>query len=199
MKDTKDQILKAAYDILLTGSYESLTFSSIGKATGLTKGAVYHHFSSKEALFVAVIDKYIMNSSKSIGDKDYSSLAEMIEDTISFVKQEVSVENLKNANFDKSLPLQYISINLEAFRHYPDYDKVGYSYYTKEAEKWKRVLDDAVLSGEIRSDIDTEVVASSFMIHGTGLLANMILQDSLDFVVELYERQMKELYKVIKK
>lgn len=197
MKDTKEQILQAAYNILLNGNYESLTFSSIGKATGLTKGAVYHHFSSKEELFKAVIDKYIMVH-KHYDMDACDTLESYIQQSINIVKNEVCIKS-NDGHFEKSLPLQYISINIEAFRHYPSYDKIGLSFYSNEVGKWKVVLEKAVKSGEIRDDLDTNAMAYTLMMFGTGVLMNLILFNTIEEVVDIYEKQISEFYKAIKR
>lgn len=57
MKDTKDLILKTAYNMFLYNNYEAVTINNIIKAAGLTKGALYHYYISKEELFKAVVDK----------------------------------------------------------------------------------------------------------------------------------------------
>jgi len=63
MTDTKEYIIDQAYKLFLTKSYEAVSISDISNAIGLTKGALYHHFLTKEELFKAVIDKYLMSIS----------------------------------------------------------------------------------------------------------------------------------------
>lgn len=56
---TRESLLQAAYDeIYLTGFQGSDLMSIIGRA-GVTKGALYHHFGSKEGLGLAMIDAVI--------------------------------------------------------------------------------------------------------------------------------------------
>ena len=43
--------------MFLYNNYEAVTINSIIKAAGLAKGALYHHYISKEELFKAVVDK----------------------------------------------------------------------------------------------------------------------------------------------
>ena len=64
MKDTKDLILKTAYNMFLYNNYEAVTINNIIKAAGLTKGALYHYYISKEELFKAVVDKYMIEVSQ---------------------------------------------------------------------------------------------------------------------------------------
>lgn len=48
MSDTKDDILEAATKLFLQRSYDAVSIKDITEAVGVTKGAFYHHFSSKE-------------------------------------------------------------------------------------------------------------------------------------------------------
>lgn len=57
MSDTKDDILEAATKLFLQRSYDAVSIKDITEAVGVTKGALYHHFSSKEELFSEVIGR----------------------------------------------------------------------------------------------------------------------------------------------
>jgi AcrR family transcriptional regulator len=54
-KETIARILAAAEDLFLERNYADVTVSQVAAAAELTKGAVYHHFSSKEALYLAML------------------------------------------------------------------------------------------------------------------------------------------------
>lgn len=55
MSDAKDDILEAATKLFLQRSYDAVSIKDITEAVGVTKGALYHHFSSKEELLGEVI------------------------------------------------------------------------------------------------------------------------------------------------
>ena len=55
---TVERILNAAQRLFLEKGYENTTIQDIVDALGdLTKGAIYHHFKSKEEILDAVSDK----------------------------------------------------------------------------------------------------------------------------------------------
>lgn len=57
-QETVDKILDAAQELFLTKGYEHTSIQDIiGHLGGLTKGAIYHHFKSKEEILSAVIDR----------------------------------------------------------------------------------------------------------------------------------------------
>lgn len=53
---TRRRILDAAFSEMYKNGYQAMRVESVLALTGLTKGAFYHHFSSKHALAQAVID-----------------------------------------------------------------------------------------------------------------------------------------------
>ena len=54
---TRAAILDAAFRVFAAKGYESASVSDILVATGLSKGAFYHHFQSKDELLDAVIER----------------------------------------------------------------------------------------------------------------------------------------------
>ncbi|MCD8260962.1 MAG: TetR/AcrR family transcriptional regulator, partial [Bacteroides sp.] len=55
MKETKEYIIQKAFVLFLQKSYKEVTMQDIVKSTGLSKGAFYHYFKSKETVFEEVI------------------------------------------------------------------------------------------------------------------------------------------------
>jgi AcrR family transcriptional regulator len=53
---SKEQIIKAAMHLLAVRGYGNTSISDLSAATGLTKGALYHHFRDKEEIFYTTID-----------------------------------------------------------------------------------------------------------------------------------------------
>ena len=54
---TRGKIIDAAVEMFNDGGYSSTGLGDIVERTGMTKGALYHHFNSKEALAMAIIDQ----------------------------------------------------------------------------------------------------------------------------------------------
>ncbi len=68
-EQTVKLILDTASKLFLQNGYERTTLQDIIDATKLSKGAIYHHFASKEAILIAVVDR--------IGDFNSAVLAEI--------------------------------------------------------------------------------------------------------------------------
>jgi AcrR family transcriptional regulator len=74
-KATTQHILDVAQQLFSEEGYANVSTTEIVKAVGVTRGALYHHFNGKEALFRAVFEKvqsdigqYILESIASIDD-----------------------------------------------------------------------------------------------------------------------------------
>lgn len=54
---TIDGIVSAAQKLFMTRGFEAVSIDDIAIAAGIAKGGVYHHFSSKQAIFETVLDR----------------------------------------------------------------------------------------------------------------------------------------------
>ena len=54
--ETRSVIIRAAADVFAAYGYGGTSMADICQAAGMTKGALYFHFASKEALALAIID-----------------------------------------------------------------------------------------------------------------------------------------------
>ncbi len=54
--DTRELILRSAAELLATYGYTATSLDQVAAHAGLTKGTIYYHFDSKEALYWAVVE-----------------------------------------------------------------------------------------------------------------------------------------------
>ena len=55
--DGRGRILQAAAGLFAERGFHGVSISDVAEAAGLVKSAIYHHFPSKEALYIAVLDQ----------------------------------------------------------------------------------------------------------------------------------------------
>ncbi len=194
MNDTKEYIIDQAFKLFLDQSYEAVTISEISKAIGLTKGALYHHFLNKEELFKAVIDKYLVID---MWDNNVrcDSLLHFIDESIVSAKRIITNTLRENSTF---IPVNYISLLIDALRHYPGFEKEKELLISAQIEKIKSVMRDAAAHGEIRNDLDMEIAALNFYSITLGLASNLYTYKSASVAFEIYGRQLHEFYKLLK-
>ena len=56
---TREKILASALSLFAKNGYEHTTFSDIAQRLKMTKGAVYWHFKSKDALLIAIVNEML--------------------------------------------------------------------------------------------------------------------------------------------
>jgi AcrR family transcriptional regulator len=56
---TRERLMEAARDAFGRKGYEATSVAEILDAAGIAKGALYHHFATKEELFDAVLDRLV--------------------------------------------------------------------------------------------------------------------------------------------
>ena len=67
------RILDTAEQLFIEKGYDRASLQDIIEATGLSKGAIYHHFTSKEDIFYSVCNR--------IGQRNAEILAEVRDDS----------------------------------------------------------------------------------------------------------------------
>lgn len=55
---TREKILLAAHDLVLEQGYGGMALDGVMERAGVTKGAFFHHFASKQALARALVERY---------------------------------------------------------------------------------------------------------------------------------------------
>jgi len=195
MSDTREYIIDQAYSLFLTHSYEAVSISDISKAIGFTKGALYHHFKSKEELFKAVIDKYLLIEERIGPTGEVSSFQQFIEESI---RKAERIVNSYLGEKPKFFPLSYMALFIDMFRHYPAFSKEKFRFIQNEIKKIEDAIIYAIGKGELRKDIDPGIMALNYFSLGLGIASNLLLDGSPKQAIEILRNQLYELYKVMK-
>ena len=58
-RETRERLLRAGRDLFGAHGYEGTSIEAILESAGVARGALYHHFATKEALFDAVLDRLV--------------------------------------------------------------------------------------------------------------------------------------------
>jgi AcrR family transcriptional regulator len=60
-EQTYQDLVEAAYAVFCAHGYTNATLDEVAAKAGYTKGAVYTHFATKDALFLAVFDRFFVD------------------------------------------------------------------------------------------------------------------------------------------
>jgi TetR/AcrR family transcriptional regulator, transcriptional repressor for nem operon len=194
MEDTREYIIDEAYKLFLNNSYEAVSISDISKAIGLTKGALYHHFTSKEELFKAVIDKYLNFGENQVTDLNIP-LSDYIEALLAQAGHILDSITNKKKRFE---PISILSLIIDSMRHYPESVSKKIDLFNSEVDRIKIVLQNAIKRNEIRGDIDVALTASNYFSIIYGVTNNLIQKVNPDQAMVILRAQLFEFYKLLK-
>jgi len=154
-KDTKKKILDSAFNVFVSNGYNDTTMSHIVKESGLSKGAIYHYYSSKKELFASLIDHWEIFSFPDFYSKDNKN--ESAEDTlIRFADTVYDVFCSKPDVFLAEIEFWALANKDKEIK---ERSKVLYS---KILTLFELVLNKGVRNNEFKS-IDTEIIAMELL------------------------------------
>lgn len=193
--DTREYIIIKAIPLFLANSYEAVSISDISNAIGFTKGALYHHFKNKEELFKAVIDKCFVIHEIELNEET-ATLLEFSEACLSHAKQ--TLQNLFSYTQGFEV-IDYIALIADGFRHYPGFADQKIAYTLTETNKIRNIIIKSIERGEIRSDIDTSLIAQSYFSNMLGIAAPIIQNQSIEQVITNLRGQLDQMYLLLRK
>lgn len=170
MNASKRKILDCAFSLFLTGSYDSVSMKEIQEASGLSRGAIYHHFKSKEEIYEEIIMEYLLpafSSYSMASDEQKGSLLNTIQASVKARQSHVSL--LKEATSFKLADFYFFKFIFQATEHSESFRENVNLLVEKEFNSWRSIIQIAMRSGEIRSDIDIDSVTQWFIISPMGL------------------------------
>src|SRR4051812_17817960 len=65
---TRDRLITAARELFGKRGYDGTSIEAVLEATGVKRGALYHHFESKQALFDAVLDRVVSDGARTAAE-----------------------------------------------------------------------------------------------------------------------------------
>lgn len=175
--DTKDHILGVAIKLFLQKNFKEVTMKEIVEKTGLSKGAFYHYFESKEKLFQEILNLFyltVMNIDYDKYSKD--SLYQFYNDcsrdkdasAIRFPQDEDDDgENYFNMNF--------FFLIFDGLKLFPEFRGKLQDFQKKELKAWTAMIKQARAKGEIKSTLSDEHIAMIFIHTSDGVAMNLIL------------------------
>ncbi len=195
MKDTREYIIDEAYKLFLNHSYEAVSISMISEAIGFTKGALYHHFRNKEELFRDVIDKHFPLQTVTV-DMETISLKDYTRVCISHTQKILEALFADEKEF---IPVNYLSLIADCFRHYEGFAEQKNQVIDDFISQAETIIRNAIKRGEVRDDIDVQVIALYYFSFSIGMAGDIIRNNSVESAVNSLTGQLNQLYALLKK
>ena len=181
MSESREIILKKAFNLFLQKSFRDVTMKEIVNATGLSKGAFYHYFESKEQLYYEIIDKYYLESLVTDFKKfSNDSLWNFYHDYIDFISKAIS-NFLKELNKSHSeMNIDFITIMFEALRIFPGFRDRLIKMQSDELKAWTKIVRAARKNGEFSSPMTNEQIARFFIYTNDGIALRLLLEGNIE-------------------
>ena len=178
--DTRTRFLDAALRLLRQKGYASTRVDDLCEATGLTKGAFFHHFKSKEALALAAADHFQTTADAAFAGAPYQDISDPKERLLGYVDFRIAI--LEGDLPDVSCLLGMIV--QEAYETHPALSAACGSHIEAHAASLTETIEDAreQYAPGATWDADGLTFHIQGVIQGAFVLAKA--QGSLDVAVE---------------
>lgn len=165
MKDTKNFIVKTAADLFLQRGYNEVSIADLVKESGLTKGAFYHYFASKELLFKAVLENVTALYEAQCSRGENMTLREFYRaDIDSFMKILPPDDDGAKAQYN------FFALFFDATEIFPEMRMEIKNIWRRKKDVWREVIMRAQENGEINTCMAAEHIADIFMTSSDGLV-----------------------------
>jgi len=192
MKDTKEYILVKAFRLFITKSYKEVTLKDIVQATGLSKGAFYHYFASKEKVYEEVVKYFYAR----IMITDYSdfptgSFREFYRYYLERLAQPSELDDLKA---ETNLFL-FIA---EASRRVGSFAEIHAAQREAELSAWTDALRRGKSNSEIDSSIPDRQLAEMFLYISDGSTLTTLVKNPDEQTLETMKTAWDNLFSLIR-
>jgi len=173
------QILDGARACFASYGYEGATVRRLEDATGLSRGAIFHHFRDKESLFLA------------LAEDDAGRMADVVasEGLVQVMRDLLAGHG---ADGDTG-PAAWLGTRLEVSRRLrtdPDFRRRWAERSERLTEATRARLDRGRRAGALRDDIDVDVLTAYLELVLEGLVSHLAMglpANGLDRVLDLVE------------
>ena len=163
-EQTRDRIVVVAANLFYRKGYTATSIADISSALGATKGALYHHFESKEAIFLAVVDR-IKATWRNVVAREVVSTRDSLERLQILLERQA-----KFLESDETFCLVLNGLMYEMDGVNEDFLGVLQEVYAELARFIEQIIVHGQKSGQIRTDLDPGLTALAIvgMMRGTG-------------------------------
>ncbi|MHB8074870.1 TetR/AcrR family transcriptional regulator [Desulfosporosinus fructosivorans] len=199
MNDTREHILNVSFNLFLRKSYKEVTMAELVEKTGMSKGAFYHYFESKEQLFLETINNSISSLTPDFGEFSKDSLYEFYHQYIVYFHKTLNSFKSYGNNLDSDLTVNYYWLIFDALKIFPSFQGKMLEAEQGELKAWKEIISTAKKNGEIKSKMNDEQIAKVFIYTNDGVaIRGMLMKLSNDHTSDTLLALWDGLYEELK-
>lgn len=161
-EETHNRILAAAETCFAENGYDATGVAEICQSAGVSKGAFYHHFSSKQEVFLELLNRWLENTDQQLA---------MFKETDSNVPNTISsmavIPQYILGAADQHLPI-YLEFLTQAVRE-PQIWQAAVEPYHRYSEFFAQVIQSGIEEGSLRP-MDVQIGARVLISFAVGVL-----------------------------
>ena len=169
--DVKSLILKETFKLLLVRNPESITVTDLESALGFSRGSIFYHLKNKNDVIEKAMSAHLFSSFNPyfpINSMRIHSLWQYIEEKINHLLSIYKWLEAEGIQLNIGTTFFHILSQLEVY--HPQFSELMFDMRDKDKQQWEKILNMALTSGEIKTDIDIKQLASIFCDSYTGYL-----------------------------
>jgi AcrR family transcriptional regulator len=199
--DTRTTILKVALQLFLKKGYKDVSYQDLIKKTGLSKGAIYYHFTSKEDLLVSVFE-FLLEATK---QPAMEGVEDMVKDKESFAKLFISTKMEQFKGFKKVMESKSIKLNkllffLEAINENEKLKKIILELMMEEKIFLERCFTGLKKHDKSMKGKDPAMLAESlyWMLQGAEMMTFFVQNSDTEVAfLKIYNKTIDDFFKII--
>lgn len=194
MNNTRQQIIETAFLLFLKKGFKAVRLSDIERAAGITRGTFYYHFTNKEEVLKEGIHNYysLLNIQRTEEFERITTLREYVDLTI---RKLTEIDNYTARTFSSEIPeILCLSLIVEVIALFPELKKVVMTSKMLRLSKLEQLILSAKRAGELRSDIDTSILAKNLLNISVGVINYLIMHQDVSYALSGVRSQYEQLY-----
>ncbi|SHH35156.1 TetR/AcrR family transcriptional regulator [Clostridium grantii] len=178
--ETRDLIIEAAFIAFIDHGYGRVSLNQIIKTTGLTKGAFYHHFSSKDELIKEVMNTYFFGHIQKTMDivgiegQSFKERINVVFENVMNIDIRLASQPERIIERDDFLKLLWESMNLNE-----EMKQMNDQYQQNIIKVMTLAIESGKKEKVVKEDIDAQEIAGvlSAVVRGTILMTNQMTKN----------------------
>ncbi|MCW0215630.1 MAG: TetR/AcrR family transcriptional regulator [Pseudonocardia sp.] len=183
----RQHILDGARRCFAAYGYEGATVRRLEQSTGLSRGAIFHYFRDKDALFLA------------LAEQDARRMADVVAEQGLVQVMRNLLASAHDGGADGSADLSWLGTRLEVSRRLrtdPDFREGWRTHSAELATATLGRLERQAAAGALRDDVPVPVLAQYLDLVLEGLVSHLAMglpTDALDGVLDVVEQSVRAL------
>jgi TetR/AcrR family transcriptional regulator, transcriptional repressor of aconitase len=186
----RQHILDGARRCFAAYGYEGATVRRLEQSTGLSRGAIFHYFRDKDALFLALAEQDAARMADVVAEQ---GLVQVMRDLLDTAREDSAVGDGGVGTGESS----WLGTRLEVSRRLrtdPDFRERWQAHSAELTAATRQRLERQAANGTLRDDVPVAVLAQYLELVLEGLVSHLAMglpADALDGVLDVVEQSVR--------